>query len=278
MNPNEDPADRHLRIDVPYHPVATAVSTVSMLCTTSRAAMPRLARLALTVSLLLAVAAVPVLAQDRLVNLRPAVGGAIFSQPDRLDTFLGSGVGGRLEVGVQVLPRLVPGLEVTIGGSYDRFTTNEGDLRLRLRTDARRNAEIDGGTLQVLSGTAGLRYTLRLSESATAPYVLTGMGVYHSILTPASIRDPNGDFYRTQDGERLYDEERDVQSNLGWHLGIGFTFQINATYRFFTEARYVVAYTKEDLEPNTFTIEPDTSTRYVPIRLGATIRLNELLW
>ena len=240
--------------------------------------MPRLFRLSLVVSFLLVFAAAPVLAQDRLVNLRPAVGGAIFSQPDQLDSFMGSGVGGRLAVGVQVLPRLVPGLEITLGGSYDQFTTNEGDLRLRLRSDARNNADIDGGTLQLLSGTAGLRYTLSLSESSTAPYLLTGVGVYRSILTPASIRDPNGDFYRTQDGDRLYDEERDVQNNLGWHIGIGFTFQINPTYQFFTEARYVVAYTKEDLEAGAVTIDPDTSTRYVPIRLGATIRLNELLW
>ncbi|PEN13605.1 hypothetical protein CRI94_09870 [Longibacter salinarum] len=238
----------------------------------------RLLRRVLAFVLLVLLSATSAFAQ-REITLRPGAGGMILTQPDNLDVYLGSGTNLGLDLGIQVLPKTLPGLQFVLGTEFDRFTTNESDLLLyfedRISNDT---DEIKDGTLEIYSWRAAFRYTIVNADIASKPYFTAGAGIYHSVFQPATFLDatgdvlgeplPNGDIILLTGAER-------IETHLGYTLGIGVDFDINETYGFFVEGRYVII-TNGDYgnAPTTLrTISEPQSTRYYPIRFGATIRL-----
>jgi len=184
------------------------------------------------------------------VSLRGNVGAAFFRSPEGLNDVLNPGVDLGAGVGVQ----LYEGLEVVIQGSYDRFTFNGDNYALASGSNASVQDDVRGGDLNVLNGAIGLRYTLQNRGDAN-PYVSGGIGRYRTVLE-------RGFVYRT--GELL---PRFATTRKGYHLAIGSAFQIDETYSFFFEPRYVIVDTAST------GISGNTSTRYLTIRLGLELDL-----
>lgn len=182
-------------------------------------------------------------------SMRGNVGAAFFQSPEGLNTVLNSGVDLGLGAGVE----LYSGLELVLEGSYDRFTLN-GDNVALLDNTLPVGTTVEGGALDVLSGTIGLRYRL-VNQSDAHPYVSGGLGLYRTVLAETRIR---------QSGEVF--PERSTRSR-GFYGAVGVDFRIDETYSVFFEPRYVV------IDTGGSDLQTDTSTRYVTVRLGMGVQL-----
>lgn len=183
------------------------------------------------------------------VSVRGNVGAAFFQSPEGLDTVLNSGVNLGLGAGVEVYR----GLEIVVQGSYDRFTFN-GDNFALLSEDLPVGSEVDGGALNVLNATLGLRYTFQ-NPSDAHPYVAGGGGLYRSVLEQAYIE------------QRAEPLPRQATTGKGFHAAVGTNFHIDETYSFFFEPRLVIVDTAgSELDTN-------GSTRYVTLRIGLDMTL-----
>ena len=197
---------------------------------------------------LLAILLVPGAAAQPEVSLRGNVGAAFFRSPDGLNNVLNSGVDLGLGAGVE----LYKGVELVLQGSYDRFTLN-GDNVALFDANLSVGARVEGGALNVLNGTIGLRYILENSTDAH-PYVAGGVGVYRSVLEKTKIQ-----------GEEIF--PRLATTSRGFYAAIGSTFRINDTYAVFFEPRFVSVDTEGS------ELDTGESTRYVTLRLGLDVRL-----
>lgn len=182
------------------------------------------------------------------VSVRGNVGAAFFQSPEGLNNVLNSGVDLGLEAGLEVYD----GLEVVLQGSYDRFTLNSDNVAL-LDDNLPVGASVEGGALNLINGTVGLRYTLE-NQSDAHPYLAGGIGLYRTELAEAQVRQ----------GENVL-PERSTRGR-GFHLAIGSNFRVDETYGVFFEPRYVVVDTDDS------DLQTGTSTRYVTVRLGMEVQ------
>ena len=182
------------------------------------------------------------------VSVRGNVGAAFFQSPEGLNNVLNSGVDLGLEAGLEVYD----GLEVVLQGSYDRFTLNSDNVAL-LDDNLPVGTSVEGGALNLINGTVGLRYTLK-NQSDAHPYVAGGIGLYRTELAEARVRQ----------GENVL-PERSTRGR-GFHLAIGSNFRVNETYGVFFEPRYVV------VDTGGSDLQTGDSTRYVTVRLGVEVQ------
>ncbi len=182
------------------------------------------------------------------VSVRGNVGAAFFQSPEGLNNILNSGVDLGLEAGLEVYE----GLEVVLQGSYDRFTLNSDNVAL-LDDNLSVGTSVEGGALNLINGTVGLRYTLK-NQSDAHPYVAGGIGLYRTELAEARVRQ----------GEKVL-PERSTRGR-GFHLAIGSNFRVNETYGVFFEPRYVV------VDTGGSDLQTGDSTRYVTVRLGVEVQ------
>ncbi|MCS3706132.1 opacity protein-like surface antigen [Salinibacter ruber] len=182
------------------------------------------------------------------VSVRGNVGAAFFQSPEGLNNILNSGVDLGLEAGLEVYD----GLEVVLQGSYDRFTLNSDNVAL-LDDNLSVGTSVEGGALNLINGTVGLRYTLK-NQSDAHPYVAGGIGLYRTELAEARVRQ----------GENVL-PERSTRGR-GFHLAIGSNFRVNETYGVFFEPRYVV------VDTGGSDLQTGDSTRYVTVRLGVEVQ------
>ncbi|MCS3641157.1 outer membrane beta-barrel protein [Salinibacter ruber] len=181
------------------------------------------------------------------VSVRGNVGAAFFQSPEGLNTVLNSGVDLGLEAGVEVYN----GLEIVLQGNFDRFTQNGDTYALLPDTDVSVEEEVEGGDLNVLNGTVGVRYTLK-NQSDAHPYVAGGVGLYRTAFAET----------RVSQGKELRSEF--VTTERGFHVAVGSNFRIDETYGVFFEPRYVfVSADGLDLQ---------TRIRYVTVRLGVEVQ------
>lgn len=183
------------------------------------------------------------------LSVRGNVGAAFIQSPQGLSDVLNSGVNVGLGTGVQ----MYKGLEVVLQGSYDRFTLNGDNIAL-FDENLSIGTEVEGGSLNLLNATLGLRYTLQ-NPSDARPYVSGGIGIYQTVLEETKIPQSN---------ETL---PRRATTRKGYHAAIGSKFRINESYSFFFEPRYVIVDTSES------ELRTSTSTRYVTVRLGVEVQL-----
>lgn len=182
------------------------------------------------------------------VSVRGNVGAAFFQSPEGLNNILNSGVDLGLGAGVQ----LYGGLELVLQGSYDRFTMN-GDNVALLSEGLDVRSEIEGGALNVLSGTIGFRYILR-NPSDAHPYVSGGIGLYQSVLEEAFSEE-----------DEIF--QRLVATRKGYYMAIGTNFRIDDTYAVFFEPRLVI------IDTNGSELNTPASTRYATLLLGLEVQL-----
>ncbi|MCS3695903.1 outer membrane beta-barrel protein [Salinibacter ruber] len=182
------------------------------------------------------------------VSVRGNVGAAFFQSPEGLNNILNSGVDLGLEAGLEVYE----GLEVVLQGSYDRFTLNSDNVAL-LDDNLSVGTSVEGGALNLINGTVGLRYTLK-NQSDAHPYVAGGIGLYRTELAEARVRQ----------GENVL-PERSTRGR-GFHLAIGSNFRVDETYGVFFEPRYVV------VDTGGSDLQTGDSTRYVTVRLGVEVQ------
>ena len=182
------------------------------------------------------------------VSVRGNVGAAFFQSPEGLNNILNSGVDLGLGAGVQ----LYGGLELVLQGSYDRFTMN-GDNVALLSEGLDVRSEIEGGALNVLSGTIGFRYILR-NPSDAHPYVSGGIGLYQSVLEEAFSEE-----------DEIF--QRLVATRKGYYMALGTNFRIDDTYAVFFEPRLVI------IDTNGSELNTPTSTRYATLLLGLEVQL-----
>lgn len=201
------------------------------------------------VLLLFAFLLVPTAMAQPTVSVRGNAGAAFFQSPEGLNNVLNSGVDLGLGAGIQVYR----GLEIVVQGSYDRFTLNGDNIAL-IDDNLSVGTNVEGGALNVLNATLGLRYTVQ-NESDVRPYLAGGMGLYHSVLERAFI---------AQSEQTL---PRRATLGKGYHVAIGSNFRVDDTYSFFFEPRYVIVDTDES------DFGTSTSTRYVTLRLGVEMTL-----
>ncbi len=182
------------------------------------------------------------------VSVRGNVGAAFFQSPEGLNNILNSGVDLGLEAGLEVYEEL----EVVLQGSYDRFTLNSDNVAL-LDDNLSVGTSVEGGALNLINGTVGLRYTLK-NQSDAHPYVAGGIGLYRTELAEARVRQ----------GENVL-PERSTRGR-GFHLAIGSNFRVDETYGVFFEPRYVV------VDTGGSDLQTGDSTRYVTVRLGVEVQ------
>ena len=206
--------------------------------------MRRIAALFVFVGLLLGTRA----SAQPAVSVRGNVGAAFFQSPEGLNNVLNSGVDLGLGAGLEVYD----GLEVVLQGSYDRFTLNSDNVAL-LDDNLPVGTSVEGGALNLINGTVGLRYTLK-NQSDAHPYVAGGIGLYRTELAEARVRQ----------GENVL-PERSTRGR-GFHLAIGSNFRVNETYGVFFEPRYVV------VDTGGSDLQTGDSTRYVTVRLGVEVQ------
>ncbi len=238
-----------------------------------------LGRVLVLLCAVLALECATVMAQH--ISLRAGGGGLVLTRPDDLDAFLGSGTNLMVDLSVQPLSIAFPGLEVVTTSTFDRFTLNESDLLILYSPNiAEAVATIDDGDLSFFTGSLGLRYTIVDADIPSRPYATFGVGMYHYRYRPGVFLGEDGDTIEaeTSNGEIVPLEGDEVISTaLGWNAGFGLDFKITDTYGFFIEAQYVVVrngeYGNAITNGPSFALGNDTTTRYYPIRFGATIRL-----
>ncbi len=206
--------------------------------------MRRIAALFVFVGLLLGTRA----SAQPAVSVRGNVGAAFFQSPEGLNNVLNSGVDLGLGAGLEVYD----GLEVVLQGSYDRFTLNSDNVAL-LDDNLPVGTSVEGGALNLINGTVGLRYTLK-NQSDAHPYVAGGIGLYRTELAEAQVRQ----------GDNLL-PERSTRGR-GFHLAVGSNFRVDETYGVFFEPRYVV------VDTDGSDLQTGTSTRYVTVRLGMEVQ------
>ena len=182
------------------------------------------------------------------VSVRGNVGAAFFQSPEGLNNVLNSGVDLGLGAGLEVYD----GLEVVLQGSYDRFTLNSDNVAL-LDDNLPVGTSVEGGALNLINGTVGLRYTLK-NQSDAHPYVAGGIGLYRTELAEAQVRQ----------GDNVL-PERSTRGR-GFHLAVGSNFRVDETYGVFFEPRYVV------VDTDGSDLQTGTSTRYVTVRLGMEVQ------
>lgn len=197
----------------------------------------------------LAVLLAPSAAAQPEVSLRGNVGAAFFQSPEGLNNVLNSGVNLGLEAGVQ----LYGGLELVLQGGYDRFTLNGDNIAL-LEQGLNVGSKVEGGALNVVNGTIGLRYTLE-TQGDVHPYVSGGAGVYRTVLAETIIRQ----------SDQVLPER--ATTGRGFHVAIGSNFRIDDTYAFFFEPRLVIVDTQGS------ELDTSTPTRYVTFLLGVDVLL-----
>jgi hypothetical protein len=197
----------------------------------------------------LAVFFAPSAAAQPEVSVRGNVGAAFFQSPEGLNNVLNSGVNLGLGAGVQ----LYGGLELVLQGGYDRFTLNGDNIAL-LEQGLNVGSKVEGGDLDVLNGTIGLRYTLE-TQSDVHPYVSGGVGLYRTVLAETIIHQ----------SDQVLPERR--TTGRGFHVAIGSNFRIDDTYAFFFEPRLVVVDTQGS------ELDTSTPTRYVTFLLGVDVLL-----
>ena len=197
----------------------------------------------------LAVFFAPSAAAQPEVSVRGNVGAAFFQSPEGLNNVLNSGVNLGLGAGVQ----LYGGLELVLQGGYDRFTLNGDNIAL-LEQGLNVGSKVEGGDLDVLNGTIGLRYTLE-AQGDVHPYVSGGVGLYRTVLAETIIH---------QSDQVL--PERGT-TGRGFHVAIGSNFRIDDTYAFFFEPRLVIVDTQGS------ELDTSTPTRYVTFLLGVDVLL-----
>ena len=181
------------------------------------------------------------------VSVRGNVGAAFFQSPEGLNNVLNSGVDLGLEAGLEVYD----GLEVVLQGNFDRFTQNGDTYALLPSTDVSVEEEVEGGDLNVLNGTVGVRYTLK-NQSDAHPYVAGGVGLYRTAFAET----------RVSQGEELQSEL--VNTERGFHVAVGSNFRVDETYGVFFEPRYVFV--------GTDGLDLQTRIRYVTVRLGMEVQ------
>ena len=206
--------------------------------------MRRIAALFVFVGLLLGTRA----SAQPAVSVRGNVGAAFFQSPEGLNNVLNSGVDLGLGAGLEVYD----GLEVVLQGSYDRFTLNSDNVAL-LDDNLPVGTSVEGGALNLINGTVGLRYTLK-NQSDAHPYVAGGIGLYRTELAEAQVRQ----------GDNLL-PERSTRGR-GFHLAVGSNFRVDETYGVFFEPRYVV------VDTGGSDLQTGDSTRYVTVRLGVEVQ------
>lgn len=197
----------------------------------------------------LAVLFAPSAAAQPEVSVRGNVGAAFFQSPEGLNNVLNSGINLGLGAGVQ----LYGGLELVLQGGYDRFTLNGDNIAL-LEQGLNVGSKVEGGDLDVLNGTIGLRYTLE-TQSDVHPYVSGGVGLYRTVLAETIIHQ----------SDQVLPERR--TTGRGFHVAIGSNFRIDDTYAFFFEPRLVVVDTQGS------ELDTSTPTRYVTFLLGVDVLL-----
>jgi opacity protein-like surface antigen len=197
----------------------------------------------------LAVLFAPSAAAQPEVSVRGNVGAAFFQSPEGLNNVLNSGVNLGLGAGVQ----LYGGLELVLQGGYDRFTLNGDNIAL-LEQGLNVGSKVEGGDLDVLNGTIGLRYTLE-TQGDVHPYVSGGVGLYRTVLAETIIHQ----------SDQVLPERR--TTGRGFHVAIGSNFRIDDTYAFFFEPRLVVVDTQGS------ELDTSTPTRYVTFLLGVDVLL-----
>lgn len=194
-----------------------------------------------------------VLAQPT-VSVRGNVGAAFLQGPNSLNTVFNSGVDLGLETGIQ----LYEGLELVVQGSYDRFSLNEDNVLLNRDLRPGEGAWVEGGDFYFLNASVGLRYMF-VHQGNAHPYITAGTGLYRTTFTEFKVFH-NGTLQNADSGNRQ------VLTSSGMHVGLGVNFQIDETYSFFFEPRYVVVFTDDN------DLGLTTSLRYVPFRLGLDMR------
>ena len=236
-----------------------------------------LSRVFVLLCAVLALESATVMAQR--ISLRAGGGGLVLTRPDDLDAFLGSGTNLMLDLSVQPLSASFPGLEIVTESTFDRFTTNESDLLIFYPNEVVEEvASVDGADLSFFASSLALRYTIVNADIPSKPYVSLGAGVYHYQYRPSTFFDANGAVVQivNANGEIIRLEgDKVISTAFGWKAGFGLDFDITETYGFFIEAQYVVVRGGEygDAVTDVRAFETDDTTRYYPIRFGATIRL-----
>lgn len=221
---------------------------------TSTIDSPIVMRRTVLLVLFVTILASPAVDAQPAVSVRGNIGAAFFQSPRALNSVLNSGVDFGLGAGI----RLHGGLELEVQGSFDRFTLNGDNVALfsrNLRVGP--SSRVHGGDYNFLNASVGFRYVYRNGSNAH-PYLSAGVGIYRSAITKTKIY---------QSGRLVQTSPRRSTTDTGFHLAMGIDFQIDDTYTFFFEPRYVVVGTKDD------ELGIGTSTRYIPVRLGIDVEL-----
>jgi len=188
------------------------------------------------------------------ISLRGNVGAAFFQSPEGLNSVLNSGI----DLGLGASVRLYGGLELILQGGYDEFTLNENQIAFfEEKLEVGSSSKVEGGDLNLLNATVGLRYVFR-NEGSAQPYISSGIGIYRTRI--ARVR-------AFQDGQSVGQVPERSTSDVGVHFALGVDFRINDSYTFFFEPRYVLVSADEQ------ELEVRTSTRYIPVRLGLEVTL-----
>lgn len=186
-------------------------------------------------------------------SVRGNVGATFFQSPEDLNTLLNSGA--NLGVGASV--HLYQGFELLAEGNYDQFTLNGENLAL-LGSDLQLGpTRVQGGDYKFMSASLGLRYVFQ-NETNAQPYALGGVGFYRTTITKRKI---------FENGNLLQEREKRTMTSPGFHFAMGVDFQINDTYTFFFEPRYVI------VESNDRDFGVGMQARYIPVRIGLDVRL-----
>lgn len=210
-------------------------------------------RTACCIALLLFIVGGSAVAQPT-VSVRGNVGAAFFRSPNGLSSVLNSGV----DLGLGASVELFSGVELTLEGGYDAFTLNGDNVALRAENlDVGSSSDVNGGQYSLLNASMGLRYVIE-NQTDAHPYLSAGVGIYRSMIAETEIY---------QEGRLVQMAGERTTTGTGLQLAVGVEFEINETYAFFFEPRYVIVDTDEEA------FGLGTSTRFIPLRMGLDVAL-----
>ncbi len=185
------------------------------------------------------------------VHLRGNVGASFFQSPGVEQELLNSGT----DLGLGIDVTVYRGVSVVLEGRYDQFTLNQENARARIR------GPLQAGNISLLSGSIGIKYTLR-TDGDVKPYFSTGAGLYRGKQNESQV---------FEEGENRGPAESRTSVDKGFYLALGSNLRLDETYAVFIEPRFTFVNAK----PDGFLISPSkTETpRYFTLRVGVDVRL-----
>ena len=188
---------------------------------------------------------------DKKTDLYLGVGIALPAGPQEFRDYWNMGFLASGGIGFSLTP--AASLVLTVG--YGAFPLNESEILKISGVPSYVTASIDGGTASGLDLAGNVKLSLMTAPNTVTPYLVVGAGYFSLSFSDVKV---SASYMGSSASQTM---KFDTESAFSTSFGAGIDIPAGETTSIFVEARYSIAFTKND------------NTSYVPFRAGVRIAL-----